>query len=50
MSISYNKKNKLILEKRIGRKVLNYKIFNFVISNKIGFSSFIYLTIPQSHL
>ena len=34
------KKNKLILEKRIGRKILNYKIFNFVISNKIGFSSF----------
>ena len=34
------KKNKLILEKRIGRKILNYKIFNFAISNKIGFSSF----------
>lgn len=38
--MSYSKKNKLILEKRISRKILNYKIFNFAISNKIGFSSF----------
>lgn len=34
------KKNKLILEKRIGRKILNYKHFNLAISNKTGFSSF----------
>ena len=34
------KKNKIMLEKRIGRKILNYKIFNFAISNKIGFSPF----------
>jgi FkbM family methyltransferase len=34
------KKNKLILEKRIGRKILNYKLFNLAISNKTGFSSF----------
>lgn len=34
------KKNKLILEKRIGRKILNYKIFNLAISNKVGSSSF----------
>jgi FkbM family methyltransferase len=34
------KKNKLILEKRIGRKIINYKLFNLAISNKIGISSF----------
>jgi len=34
------RKNKLTLEKRIGRKILNYKIFNFAISNKVGSSSF----------
>ena len=33
-------KNKLILEKRIGRKILNYKLFNLAISNKVGFTSF----------
>jgi hypothetical protein len=32
--------DKLILEKRIGRKILNYKLFNLAISNKTGFSSF----------
>jgi FkbM family methyltransferase len=34
------KNNKSILEKRIGRKILNYKLFNLAISNKTGFSYF----------
>ena len=44
------KKNKLILEKRIGRKIINYKLFNLAISNKIGISFFLFLTTLQFHL
>ena len=37
------KKNKSILEQRIGRKILNYKIFNFAVSNRNNINKYFYI-------
>lgn len=37
------KKNKSILEKRIGRKIYNYKILNFAVSNSDNFNKHFYI-------
>ena len=37
------KKNKFILEKRIGRKIFNYKILNFAVSNSNNMNKYFYI-------